>query len=189
MLSDGCRLLITNTVCITLWPLAWIMWSYQKYSRHGNSFMMITRLDGKDWPGKGSAPCRCCFGGEWSMMDWPTITQNAVLLQGDEWTPRLRAALPYGSWWRRSNCGYPAVLRCKSVLTDWRLTYWQSDMPVPTLPETPLVSSMQLLLLGTLALAGLGISTAGFQLTLLMSRHLQKFTSWCFSHFCIALPT
>ena len=185
VLSDVCLLLITNTVCITLWPLAWIMWRYQKYSHHGNSFTMITRLGGKDWPGKRSAPRWWCFGGEWSMTCWPTITQNAMSLKGDDWTPWLRAAFPYSCWCRASNCGYPALWRCKSVL---------QDTLVPTPPEIPLVSSVELLLLETLVLAGLIISTEGFQLSLLMSQHLQKRTpnstpSWCFLHFCIALST
>ena len=138
VLSDVCLLLITNTVCITLWPLAWIMWRYQKYSHHGNSFTMITRLGGKDWPGKRSAPHWWCFGGEWSMTCWPTTTQNAMSLKGDDWTPWLRAAFPYSSWCRASNCGYPALWRCKSVL---------QDTLVPTPPEIPLVSSVGLLLL------------------------------------------
>lgn len=47
VLSYVSLLLITDTVYITLWPLAWIMWSYQKYSRHSNSFAAIVSLGKK----------------------------------------------------------------------------------------------------------------------------------------------
>lgn len=49
---------ITETTCITLWPLAWIMWRYQKYGWHGNGFNWQEALvcGGGGTKGRGFTP-------------------------------------------------------------------------------------------------------------------------------------